>query len=134
VRTFKAVHVRILLATTALGACVESHAEAPGETCRLATSLRDRALDDALATQPACVEDADCLLLMASVQCDDVLQLGDCGRPAHRAALAHYAAAKVNERVCEAVQGAEFGCSVLPLCSAGGTAACSAGQCVFAQP
>jgi hypothetical protein len=121
------------MATTALGACVESHSEAPGETCRLATSLRDRAVDEALAAQPVCVEDGDCLLLMASVRCDDTVQLGDCGRPAHRAALSRYAAAKVNERVCEAVEGAEFGCSVLPLCNVAGSVVCSAGQCVLAQ-
>jgi hypothetical protein len=96
-------------------------------------SMRDQALNEALADQPSCTQDADCLLLTATVQCDGIVNLGDCGRPAHRAAYDRYLASKVTQRICEAVEGAEFGCGVQPLCIGGGTAACSAGQCVPAH-
>lgn len=131
-RTFKAVRIGFLLAITVLGACAETHPEGPGETCRRAMSMRERALSEALAEQPPCAQDADCALLTASVQCGDVVNLGDCGRPAHRAALERYAAARVTERICATVQGAEYGCGVQPLCIAGSSAVCSAGECVLA--
>jgi hypothetical protein len=95
-------------------------------------SMRDAALNEALADQPGCTQDADCVLLTATVQCDGIVNVGDCGRPAHRAAYDRYLASNVTQRICEAVEGAEFGCGVQPLCIGGGRAACSAGQCVLA--
>lgn len=95
--------------------------------------MRDQALADALADQPSCTQDADCVLLTASVQCEGSVNIGDCGRPVHRAAHDRYVALKVTQRICEAVEGAEFGCGVQPLCIGGAVAACSAGRCVLAQ-
>jgi hypothetical protein len=122
------MRVQILLLAAVVGACAEEHSEAAGDTCQVAASVRDKAVDDARADEPACTQDADCVLLYASIQCREV-HLSACGLPVHRAVLARYEAAKVNERVCEAVEGAELGCSLLTSCAGGLSTVCSAGSC-----
>jgi hypothetical protein len=126
---------RFLLALALLGACAQEHSSAPGDACELARSMLSEALLGARAGgEPACTEDADCVILHTGVYCDNILDIRDCGQVVHRVVRDRYVAAPVSERICSAVQGAEYGCSVMPSCAAGLVPSCSAGQCVADRP
>jgi len=122
--------LRFLLALALLGACAQEHSGAPGDSCELALSMLDEALSGARADgEPACTDDADCVVLQTSVYCDNILDIRLCGQIVHREVRDRYVAAQVSQRICRAVQGAEYGCNVVPLC-AGVLPTCSAGRCV----
>ena len=118
----------------AMSGCVAAHGEserppAPENTCEIASALRDEALGEAFVDEPRCQTDDDCVVLSASIRCENVLTLTDCGFPVHRQVAQRYAADHVEERVCEAVAEARYGCQLQPLCAGPSEPACVAGQC-----
>jgi hypothetical protein len=91
--------------------------------------MRDQALGNAFVDSPRCQRDSDCVVLEAAIHCDNVLTLTDCGFSVHREVARRYAAERVQDRVCDAVETAEFGCQLQPLCVGQGLPACVAGEC-----
>ena len=128
------MRVCFLLAFVLLGACAEEHPEAPGETCRRAAAMRDEALNSALAEEPVCTADSDCVQLYARVECPNLVTIDDCAVVVHRAVRDRYEAARVGERICRTLAGAEYGCSSQASCIASGPPVCEAGQCVASPP
>lgn len=118
----------------AVSGCVVAHGEseappAMGDTCSVATEMRDQALGEAFVDAPRCQTDSDCVVLTTSIRCESVLTLTDCGFAVHREVAARYSAQKVQDRVCDAVDTAEYGCQLQPLCVGQGEPACVAGEC-----
>ena len=124
------MRVRFLSAFVLLGACAEEHPEAPGETCQRAAAMRNEALNSAMAGEPVCTADSDCVQLDARVECPNLVMISDCGMVVHRDVRDRYEAARVSERICRALAGSEYGCSLQPSCIASGPPVCEAGQCV----
>ena len=126
--------LRFGLALALLGACAQEHASAPVDSCQLALAMLSEALVGARASgEPACSEDADCVVLQTSVYCDNILDIRSCGEVVHRDVRDRYVDAQVSERICGAVQGAELGCTVTSACVSV-SPVCSDGQCVNAPP
>lgn len=125
-----------LAGMSAMSGCVVAHGETerppalPGDTCSVATHLRDQALDQAFADAPVCQSDTDCVVLSTAIRCDSVLNLTDCGFVVHREVANSYAKQRVQDRVCDAVETAQFGCQLQPLCIGQGEPTCVAGECV----
>jgi hypothetical protein len=121
---------------SAMSGCVVAHGESerppalPGDTCSVATHMRDQALDNAFADAPFCKSDSDCVVLSTAIRCDSVLNLTDCGFVVHREVAERYAQEHVQDRVCGAVKSAEYGCQLQPLCIGQGAPSCVAGECM----
>jgi hypothetical protein len=118
----------------AVSGCVVAHGEserplASSDTCSVATEMRDQALGEAFVDSPSCQSDADCVVLSTSIHCESVLTLTDCGFAVHREVARRYAQQKVQDQVCDAVDTAEYGCQLQPLCVGQGEPACVAGEC-----
>jgi hypothetical protein len=117
-----------------MSGCVVAHGEterppALGDTCSVATEMRDEALGEAFVDAPTCQTDSDCVELTTTIRCASVLTLTDCGFVVHREVAQRYAKARVQDRVCDALETAEFGCQLQPLCIGQGAPACVAGEC-----
>ena len=121
---------------SAMSGCVVAHGESEpppalaGDTCSVATEMRDEALGEAFVDAPRCQSDLDCVVLTTAIRCENVLTLTDCGFVAHREVATKYAQKRVQERVCEAVDSAEYGCQLQPFCVGQGEPACIQGECV----
>lgn len=115
-----------------LAACLSEGPEGtsgPSDACSTALSMQHEALDMAMTDPPQCVSDADCVSFSLAVHCDELLDIRDCPRAVHRVVAERYDAKSVNERICRAVNGAELGCSVGPICAATGPIVCVSGEC-----
>lgn len=116
----------------ALTACLSEGPEGtstPFDACSTALAMQHEALDMAMTDPPQCVSDEDCVSFSLGVSCDEALSIGDCPRAVHRAVAERYDAKAVNERICKAVRGAEYGCFAGPSCVATGPVVCQAGAC-----
>jgi hypothetical protein len=99
----------------------------------VAVDMRDQALGEAFVDAPRCQRDADCVVLSTTIHCESVLTLTDCGFAVHRDVAHRYAQEHVQERVCDAVDTAEYGCQLQPLCVGQGVPVCVAGECTRAS-
>ena len=109
--------------------CSSSHQGDPYQACRVAGDMSQSALAEAQRDAPECSRADDCVVLSLAVECPNLVQLRDCGVAVHREVARRYAEKRVNEAICEAVEGLEFGCSSGPICVATGALECNAGRC-----
>lgn len=96
----------------------------------MAGTMRDNAFAAAQRDAPQCMSDQDCVVMSLAIDCPNLVQLRDCGEAVHREVARRYAEMHVNEAICEAVEGAEIGCSNGPSCANAGDPQCDAGRCV----
>lgn len=92
--------------------------------------MRDDAFAAAQRDAPACQSAADCAVLELTINCPQLLRLGDCGHAVHREVAARYEQMAVGASICRKFAGAEMGCFVGPICAAVGPVQCVEGQCV----
>lgn len=99
-----------------------------GDPCEVATSMRYEVLRQ-LPSEVSCQADDDCVVIATGVDCANV-HLGDCGTLINRAGERSLDWPRTERRICEAVEGTDFGCSVYASCSALGPPRCEQGVCV----
>ena len=125
---------RLLPALLLVSACAEpSASDADEDLCGVASRVHSEEMAEALAAAPACERDADCVVMVDRAGCRGVVSYEGCERAVHRLVPELYDAQEVTDRVCDAVEGAEFGCSLSASCAAHGEPRCVAGECQFGQ-
>jgi hypothetical protein len=124
---------RVVPGLLLLSACATSDSDADlNSACEPALRVHQEALDEALAGAPDCRSDGDCVVMHDSASCEGIVQLQGCDLAVHRRVLELYDPVMVSERMCEAAEDAEFGCTVSASCQPHGASVCRAGACVFA--
>jgi hypothetical protein len=120
---------RLSVALVLIG-CSDSHQAEPSSLCAEATELREAAFAAAQRDAPECGSADDCAVLELTLECPQLLRLGDCGRAVHRDVAARYEQMAVTRSICRKLSGAEMGCSQGPVCAAVGPLQCVDGRCV----
>lgn len=93
--------------------------------------MRETAFAAAQRDAPPCQSADDCTVLNLTVECPQLLRLGDCGRAVHRDVVLRYQQMAVGQSICRKFAGAEMGCFVGPSCAAAGPVQCVDGACVL---